>query len=58
MNHKLLATETKINIVHEVVEAGIYSVMADTTPDLSSRDQMAVCVRHLDSNVKVWKRLI
>lgn len=26
---QLLATETKRNIVHEVVEAGIYSVMAD-----------------------------
>lgn len=32
--------------------------MADTTPDLSNRDQMAVCVRYLDSNAQVWERLI
>jgi len=40
---QLLATETKRNIVHEVVEARIYSVMADTTTDLSNRDQRDVC---------------
>lgn len=55
---QLLATETKKSIVHDIIEAGIYSVMADTTPDLSNRDQMSVCVRYLDSNAKVWERLI
>lgn len=41
-----------------MVKAGIYSVMADTTPDLSNHDQMSACIRYLDSNAKVWKRLI
>lgn len=36
----------------------MYSVMADTTPDLSNRDQMSVCVRYVDTNSKVWERFI
>lgn len=32
--------------------------MADTTPNLSNRDQMSVCVRYVDTKSKVWKRLI
>lgn len=39
-------------------KAGMYSVMADTTTDLSNRDQMSVCVRYVDTNSKVWERLI
>lgn len=36
----------------------MYSVMADTTPDLSNRDQMSVCVRYVDTKSKVCERLI
>jgi hypothetical protein len=48
----------KKKIVSEVKRAKMYSVMADTTPDLSNRDQMSVCVRYVDTNSKVWERLI
>lgn len=54
----LLAIETKRKIISEIKEAGIYSIMADTTPDLSNRDQMSICVRYVDANAKVWERLI
>lgn len=36
----------------------MYSVMADTTPDLSHKDQMAICVRYVDSKAKVCERLL
>jgi len=54
----LLAKETKKKIVSEVKKAQMYSVMADTTPDLSNRDQMSVCVRYVDTKSKVCERLI
>ncbi|XP_029342231.1 zinc finger MYM-type protein 1-like [Acyrthosiphon pisum] len=54
----LLALETKKQIVNEVNAAKMYSVMADTTPDLSNRDQMSVCVRYVDSSGKVLERLL
>ncbi|XP_050064221.1 zinc finger MYM-type protein 1-like [Aphis gossypii] len=55
---KLLALETKKQIVKEVNDANMYSIMADTTPDMSNRDQMSVCVRYVDSSGKVLERLI
>jgi len=55
---KLLALETKKQIVTEVNDTNIYSIMADTTPDISNRDQISVCVRYVDSSGKVLERLI
>lgn len=54
----LLAKETKNNIIEEVKEAGMYSIMADTTPDLSHKDQLSVCLRYVNSKAEVCERLI
>lgn len=29
-----------------------------TASDLSNRDQMSVCIRYMDTNLKVWERSI
>ncbi|KAF0748483.1 zinc finger MYM-type protein 1-like, partial [Aphis craccivora] len=54
----LLAKETKNNIIEEVKEAGMYSILADTTPDLSHKDQLSVCLRYVNSKAEVCERLI
>lgn len=54
----LLAIETTNNIIIEVKEAAMYSIMADTTPDLSHKDQLSVCLRYVNSKAEVCERLI
>jgi len=54
----LLALETKKQIVNEVNVANMYSVMSNTTPDLSNRGQMSFCVLYVDSSGKVIERLL
>lgn len=44
----ILANETRKCIVQKVQKANIFSVMADTTPDLSNQDRLAICVRYVD----------
>jgi hypothetical protein len=55
---KLLADDVKKTIIKDVTHAGIYSVMADTTPDISRSDQLSVCVRYIDSLGDVSERLL
>lgn len=43
----LLGTTTEQAIVNEVNQADIFSIMADTTPDLSHRDRLAVNIRYV-----------
>lgn len=54
----LLAEKVKKNIIDEVIEAGMYSVMADTTPDVSHSDQLSVCVRYVSTSGEVFERLL
>ena len=41
----LLAMEVKEKIVTGIKDAGFFSIMADTTPDISDKDQMSVICR-------------
>jgi len=54
----LLASETKKKVIAQVVDSGMYSVMADTTPDVSHKDQLSVCVRYVDSLGEISERLL
>jgi len=54
----LLGIETKNNIIEEVKEACMYSIMADTSPDLSHKDKLSVCLRYVNSKAEVCERLI
>lgn len=40
----LLGEDVRKKIIHEVQTAGFYSIMADTTPDVSHKDRLAVGV--------------
>jgi len=55
---KLLADDVKKTIIKDVTDAGIYSVMANTTPDISRSDQLSVCIRYIDSLGDVSERLL
>lgn len=44
----LLADETKNTIIEEVKKSDFFSLMADTTPDVSHQDQLSICLRYLD----------
>ncbi|KAL4131913.1 hypothetical protein QTP88_009145 [Uroleucon formosanum] len=46
---ELLANETRKIIVNEVKEAIIYSMSADTTPDITHEDRLAVCTRYVNN---------
>jgi hypothetical protein len=54
----LLADAVRENIVNEVSVAGMFGVMADTTPDVSNKDQLAVAVRYLDTDDHPVERLV
>jgi len=54
----ILAGETKKFIVQEVQKANIFSVMADTTPDISNHDRLAICVRYVNDNGEATERLL
>ncbi|XP_065644247.1 uncharacterized protein LOC136075341 [Hydra vulgaris] len=55
---ELLAKETHNIIMKEIHEANIYSVSADTTPDISNQDRLSVCVRYVNSQGKSVERLL
>ena len=54
----ILASDGRTKIRDSVNEAGIYSVMADTTPDVSTTDRLAVAVRFVDETGTTKERLV
>jgi len=54
----ILSNEVRRIIVKEVQEASLFSVMADTTPDNSHKDRLAVCLRYVNNNGKAIERLL
>lgn len=55
---ELLAEETLKNIVEEVSTSDTFSVLADTTPDVSLKDQLSVCLRYVDQRGLPNERLL
>ena len=55
---ELLANDVRSKIKEEVHTAGIYSIMADTTPDTSNKDRLAVAVRYVNPEGYARKRLL
>lgn len=54
----LLSAEIKKKVIAEIKEADVYSIMADTTLDISHRDQLSVCIRYVNSSGEVSERLL
>jgi hypothetical protein len=55
---ELTGHEVQRRIVQEIKDAGMYSVMADTTPDVSHKDRLAIACRYVDKTGQpnVWCR--
>ena len=54
----LLAKYVSCRIVSEIREAGMFSVIADTTPDVSHVDQLSVVARYVDKEGGPQERLV
>lgn len=54
----LLAAEVRESIVQEVNDAKMFTVMADTTPDVSHDDQLSIVVRYVNDAGIVSERLL
>ena len=50
--------EVKEKIVTDIKDAGIFSIMADTTPDLNHKDQMSVICRYVYQDGAVHECLL
>ena len=46
----LLAEDVRRQVVKEIKDANMFSVCADTTPDLSRKDQLAVICRYVNED--------
>ena len=55
---QLFGSEVRSIIVNEVKKAEIYSLAADTTPDISHKDQISLIIRYVDETFKVYERLV
>lgn len=55
---ELIGRQVQKQVREEIKEAGMYSVMADTTPDVSHKDRLAVACRYVDANGQPRERLI
>ena len=55
---QVLAEDIRKRVIDEIKEAGMFSVSADTTPDLSKRDQMSVICRYVNEEGQPMERLL
>ena len=55
---ELINREVQERIVQEIKDAGTYSVMADTTPDVSHKDRLAITCRYVDKIGQPRERLV
>ncbi len=54
----LLGMDIRQKIIEEINKAPFYSLMADTTPDASRKDQMSIIIRYVDDSGSVQERLL
>ncbi len=54
----MVGKEVQSQLIDEIKEAGMYSIMADTTPDVSHKDRLALACRYVNSSGQPTERLI
>ena len=54
----IIGKEVQRQIISEIKEAGMYAIMADTTPDVSHKDRLALACRYVSSSGQPTERLI
>ena len=55
---KILVEDVSSHIAKDVNREELLAIIADTTPDVSHTDQLAVVARYVDTDDKVQERLI
>lgn len=55
---ELLAKHIQREILNEIRENGVFSVMADETSDQSRQEQLVILVRHVDKNLEIEENLL
>ena len=56
--NEFIGREVQERIVQEIKDAGMYSVMADTTPDVSHKDRLAIACWYVDKIGQPRERLV
>ncbi|XP_050516542.1 uncharacterized protein LOC126891410 [Diabrotica virgifera virgifera] len=54
----LIGSEVRSLIIEEIKECLFFSIMADTTPDLSHKDILSLVIRYADNKGNIHERLI
>ena len=55
---EIVGHQVQQRIIRDVKDAGMYSVMADTTPDVSHKDRLAIACRYVDNEGQPRERLM
>lgn len=55
---ELLSSETSNRVIEEVKNEEMYSVLADTTSDITHQYRLAICVRYVNNNGNIKERLL
>ncbi len=55
---RLIANDVNKRIVEDIKKSGLFAVSADTTPDLSNKDQMAIVCRYVNDEGEPKERLL
>ncbi len=53
-----MAEDVKSRIINEIESAGMYSVMADTSPDTANTDRLVVAVRYVNDENQPKERVL
>lgn len=54
----LIGSEVRASIVKEIKASLFFSLMADTTPDLSHKDILSIVIRYADMEGNIYERLV
>lgn len=55
---ELIGRQVQKRVIQEIKDAGMYSIMADTTPDVSHKDRLAIACRYVDAEGQPRERLM
>jgi hypothetical protein len=55
---QLIGNQIQQRVIEDIKDAGMYSVMADTTPDVSHKDRLAIACRYVDKKGQPRERLL
>ena len=55
---QLIGNQIQQRVIENIKDAGMYSVMADTTPDVSHKDRLAIACRYVDKKGQPRERLL